>query len=131
MQSKPENLYEYAVVRFVPKVEREEFVNVGLIMMCKRRRWIRTAIVDDFTRVEAFAPESPISGHLLRKHLDAFESMASGHVSAGEMSAWPVEERFRWLTAVRSACIQTSRPHPGISSDLDADFDRLFAELVL
>lgn len=131
MQSKPENLYEYAVVRFVPKVEREEFINVGLIMMCKRRRWIRTAIVADFDRVKAFAPALAISEHLLRKHLDAFESMASGHMSAGEMSGWPVEERFRWLTAVRSACIQTSRPHPGMSADLDADFDRLFAELVL
>lgn len=131
MQSKPENLYEYAVVRFVPKVEREEFINVGLIMMCKRRRWIRTAIVADFARVKAFAPALAISENMLRKHLDAFESMASGHVSAGGMSCWPVEERFRWLTAVRSACIQTSRPHPGMSADLDADFDRLFAELVL
>ena len=131
MQSKPENLYEYAVVRFVPKVEREEFVNVGLIMMCKRRRWIRTAIVEDFARVCAFVPESAISIQLLRKHLDAFESMAAGHPLAGEMAAWPVEERFRWLTAVRSACVQTSRPHPGFASDLDADFNRLFAELVL
>ena len=89
MQSKPENLYEYAVVRFVPKVEREEFINVGLIMMCKRRRWIRTAIVADFARVKAFAPALAISENMLRKHLDAFESMASGHVSAGEMSCWP------------------------------------------
>lgn len=130
MQSKPEHLYEYAVVRFVPRVEREEFINIGLIMMCKRRRWIRVSFADDFSRLRLFAP-SPISEDLLREHMRAFERMALGGASCGEMSSWPVEERFRWLSAVKSACIQTSRPHPGLTGDLDATFERLFAELVL
>lgn len=131
MQSKPEHLYEYAVVRFVPKVEREEFVNVGLVMVCKRRKWIRTAMVGDFSRIKSFAPLSPMGEEMLRMHLDAFAKIAQGQPPASQVADWPVEDRFRWLTAVRSSCIQTSRPHPGLTSDLDATFERLFSELVM
>lgn len=127
MQSKPEkHLYEYAVIRYVPRVEREEFVNVGLIMMCKRRRWIRTAITRDLSRAVSLFPATETD--LLRNQLDSFFETASG--KSGPMGLAEVHERFRWLTAVRSASIQTSRPHPGKCECLDETFDRLYSELV-
>lgn len=123
------HLYEYAVIRYLPRVEREEFINVGLVMMCKRRRWIRAAISLDSKRIGAF--DGALGCDEIRHQLDGILSVADGAPTAGPIAAFPVEERFRWLTAVRSACIQTSRPHPGKAADLDATFDRLFAELVL
>lgn len=123
------HLYEYAVVRYVPRVEREEFVNVGLVMMCKRQRWLRTRIEPDFRRIEALGSQH--TPDELRRQLESFRRIAEQQAGSGAIAALDeVTERFRWLSAVRSACIQTSRPHPGICSDLDATFDRLFEELV-
>ena len=104
-------LYEYAVIRIVPRVEREEFVNVGLIMMCKRHR-----------AISGKTDTAP-----MLKQLDVFKVVSGG---AGAFADMPVEERFRWLTAVKSTCVQTSRPHPGRTADLEATFTRLLEELV-
>ncbi|MDE6277971.1 MAG: DUF3037 domain-containing protein [Muribaculaceae bacterium] len=120
------HLYEYAVVRYMPRVEREEFVNVGLAMMCKRGRWIRVEMAFCEAKAKALCPEADMA--TVREQLEAFGRIAAG--KAPHTDGLEVHERFRWLTAVRSACITTSRPHPGICSDLDATFDRLFAELV-
>lgn len=121
------HLYEYAVVRWLPRVEREEFVNIGLVMMCKRRRWLRVRFHLDEVRLRAFAPAGDFDA--LKGQLDAFGSVAEGKASAiGQLEA---HERFRWLTAVRSACLSTSRPHPGLTKDLEGTFDKLFSELVL
>ena len=123
------HLYEYAVIRYVPRVEREEFVNIGLIMMCKRRRWIRVALNYDMNRIGALRPAHTLEQ--IQCQCAAFTALAEGNPEAGHLAAQPVEERFRWLTAVKSACIQTSRPHPGLTGDLDATFKRLLEELVL
>lgn len=128
MPSQPENLYEYAVIRLVPKVEREEFINIGLIMLCKRRRWVRAAYTLPEAKIRAIGCDIPREE--LQRQLDSFVATAHGTPGAGEIAALVAEERFRWLTAVRSACIQTSRPHPGLADDLDATFDRLWGELV-
>lgn len=122
------HLYEYAVVRYVPRVEREEFINVGLIMMCKRRRWLKIAIEPDFNKIEAMG--SSHEQDEINRQLAGLKLVAEGNRDGGPIAALDVTERFRWLSAVRSACIQTSRPHPGISTDLDADFERLMTELV-
>lgn len=87
------------------------------------------AVNVDAKRMSGFDNELS-HGEILRQ-LDGVIAVAEGKPSAGPMAANPVEERFRWLTAVRSACIQTSRPHPGKTDNLDATFDRLFEELVL
>lgn len=128
MQEK--HLYEYAVVRYVPRVEREEFVNVGLIMMCKRRRWLRVVLAPEWNRIDAIAA-GPVDRDDVSRQLSAFDIIGNARDRANPIAALEAEERFRWLTAVRSACIQTSRPHPGICDDLDATFERLLAELVL
>lgn len=118
------NLYEYAVVRYVPRVERGEFVNIGLIMMCKRRRWLRCEIVIDPGRIAALCPSADLE--LLRRQAGLFR--ASGVPSAD----MPVEERYRWLTAAKSAVLQTSPSHPGLITDTpDSTFARLLQELVL
>lgn len=125
-------LYEYAVLRYVPRIEREEFVNVGLMMMCKRRRWLRTAVALDAGRIRAFDPEADLEA--LDRQLAMFS--ASSTALAGHTA----EERFRWFSAVKSSVIQTSRPHPGLTecaggespeSRLDSEFERLFRALVL
>lgn len=128
MQEK--HLYEYAVVRYVPRVEREEFVNVGLIMMCKRHRWLRVVLAPEWNRIDAIAA-GPVDRDDVSRQLSAFDIIGNARDRANPIAALEAEERFRWLTAVRSACIQTSRPHPGICDDLDATFDRILAELVL
>lgn len=120
--------YEYAVIRFVPRVEREEFVNVGLAMMCKRRRWMRVGLNLRREILKAFASVTDVDR--LERQLQAFVDIAGGNSSAGPIAAFPVEERFRWLTAVKSCVIQTSRPHPGLTDDLEATFVRLMAEQV-
>ncbi len=116
-------IYEYAVVRYVPCVEREEFINVGLLMMCKRARWFRSAFELNPDRLKAFDPKVNIG------QLDAQLRMFAADSSA--LADLPVEERFRWFSAVKSCVIQTSRPHPGLTDNLDATFRRLFSELVL
>ncbi len=129
MQSKPETaLYEYAVIRYVPSIEREEFVNIGLAMMCKRRRWIRVEILIPEERIKAFG--TPHSLNEIAEAAGALADVAMGKKEAGPLALLPVEERFRWLTAAKSAALQTSRPHPGKCVDLDASFDRMFTELV-
>lgn len=124
-----QNLYEYAVIRYVPNVEREEFVNVGVVMMCKRRRWIKVELHIDRERINVLWPDADIEA--LNRQLQSFADIASGKKTAGPISQYPVEERFRWITAVKSCVIQTSRPHPGMTSDLEYTFARLLADLVL
>lgn len=121
-------LYEYAVLRYVPSVEREEFINVGLVMMCKRRRWIRLEVDIDESRLSAFG--GCLTINTLRRQLDSFIEIAVGSREAGPIASYPVEERFRWISAMKSACLQVSRPHPGLTENLDATFTRLFARLV-
>ncbi len=117
------NLYEYAVVRYVPRVEREEFVNIGIIMMCKRRRWLHCEIHIDESRILSLFPAADLA--LLRRQVALFERR---DVPA---SGLPVEETYRWLTSAKSAILQTSPTHPGIAVDtLESTFDQLFSELV-
>ena len=124
-----QKLYEYAVIRLVPKPEREEFFNVGLIMFSKKEKFIRvkTHLCEEKFRMMACKTEYED----VRKHLLSFENIAKGEKSAGAIAQMDIPERFRWLTAVKSSIIQTSRPHPGASNDLSTTFDRLFEELVL
>lgn len=128
MQTKPEHLYEYAVIRMVPKVEREEFFNIGLIMMCKRQKWLKVAIHICDLKMSSFP--CAIAREELCRQLDSFIKIANGEKNHGPIAMLPVEERFRWLTAVRSTCLQTSRPHPGMTDDLESTFHHLFSDLV-
>ena len=121
-------IYEYAVIRLVPKVEREEFFNIGLIMFSKKEKFIRFEFhlcPDKFRLMH-----SKLDYDDVQKNLENFQHVANGDKAGGEIATFDIPERFRWLTAVRSSVIQTSRPHPGKTSDLNATFNRLFEELV-
>ena len=122
-------LYEYAVIRVLPKVEREEFINVGVILFSKEARYIKTLYKVDEKRLKCFASE--LSYEALQNGLRAFDKISSGHKDGGAIAQFELAERFRWLTAVRSTCIQTSRPHSVFKSDLDKTLKSLFEELVL
>lgn len=127
MQEK--HLYEYAVVRYVPNVTRQEFINVGLIMMCKRMRWLRFAKMVDFSRISPFNP--PHTPQEITEALEQFAQVAESGKISPTSDVLPPEERFRWLTAVKSCAIQTSRPHPGLTDNLDTTFNKLLEEQVL
>lgn len=123
------NIYEYAVIRLVPRVEREEFFNVGLVLFSKKAKYIRMEYFLSDKKFELLCNELELNE--LNSTLMNFKLIAEGDKNAGPIALLEIPERFRWLTAVRSAVIQTSRPHPGKSRDLDKTFDRLFKELVL
>lgn len=123
------HLYEYAVIRLVPRVEREEFLNVGVILFSKRTNYLRCKFHIDTKKLSLFSSELEIKE--IDKNLKAFEKTCSGSKDGGPLAKWEEADRFRWLTALRSSSLQTSRPHNGFSNDLDATLDRLFEELVL
>lgn len=123
------HLYDYAVLRVVPKVEREEFVNVGLMLLCKRQKYLRIEYQIPTEKITCFCSEFDIEQ--LKINIDSFVKICEGKSDGGPIGQFAIEERFRWLTAVKSSSIQTSRPHSGFSFDLDATFEKLYAELVL
>lgn len=122
------NIYEYAIVRVVPVVEREEFVNVGVILFCKKAKFIRMHYHLHKDKIQALMPDADLEE--ITKNLEAFCKIAAGEKDGGPIASLDKADRFRWLTAVRSASIQTSRPHPGVSLDLDKTFSTLFSEMV-
>ena len=127
MQEK--HLYEYAVIRVLPAVEREEFLNVGIILFCKKANFIKVYFTLNEKKLASFSGE--LDTEQLNLNLHSFEKIACGDKSGGAISEMDVPSRFRWLTAVRSSAIQTSRPHPGLCDDLEKTALRLFTELVL
>ena len=126
MQDK--HLYEYAVIRVVPRVEREEFINVGLIMFSKRAKFLKTRYIINEGKLGLFSTELDMES--LRDNLAAFDRICSGAKDGGVIASFDMIERFRWLVAVRSTSIQTSPSRMGFSGNLDRTFDRLFHELV-
>lgn len=123
-----QHLFEYAVIRVVPRVEREEFLNVGVVLYCAKQKFLQVMYKIDEPRIAAFAPELDIAE--ICAYIDAFKRICAGDKSCGPISRLPVPERFRWLTATRSTVLQTSRVHPGFSADLVATLEKLFTEMV-
>lgn len=123
------HLYEYAVIRILPAVEREEFLNAGIILFSKQARFIRVHLHINEKKIACFS--CGIDLEQLRLNLDSFEKIALGDKNGGPIALMDLASRFRWLTAVRSSVIQTSRPHPGLCSNLEQTAQRLFEELVL
>lgn len=127
-------IYEYCLLRYVPDLQRGEFINIGLMMVCKRHKWLRTGIEIDEKKIFAISPECDILR--LKKQSEVF---LRDDVPSFDL---PVEEKYRWLAAVKSAIIQTSPSHPGIiicntNSDteriadiLDEKFQSLFKRMV-
>lgn len=126
---KEKHLYEYAIIRVVPIVEREEFLNVGIILFSKKAKFIRVLYAIDESKLRNFSADLDVEQ--VKLNLQSFEKIAMGAEHCGPIAQLDVPSRFRWLTAVRSSAIQTSRPHPGLCEDLEETAKRLFEELVL
>lgn len=109
MQEK--HLFEYAVIRVVPRVEREEFLNVGVIVYCRAQNFLETIFKPDQERLRTFCGELDIPE--LEERLYAFTQICKGAPEGGMIAKLPKAERFRWLTAARSTVVQTSSVHPG------------------
>ncbi|WP_347374265.1 DUF3037 domain-containing protein [Aequorivita sp. Q41] len=123
------HLYEYAVIRLVPRVEREEFLNVGIILFSKKANYLNCKQQINTEKLKLFSCELEVEE--IQINLNAFDKICSGAKDGGTVSQWEKPDRFRWLTAQRSSSLQTSRPHNGFSNNLDATLERLFKELVL
>lgn len=122
-------LYEYAILRLVPKVEREEFINVGVILFSKKQDYLKVKYFINDQRINAFCHELDLD--FIDSNLNALSKIAEGIHLESAISNFETPERFRWLTAVRSSSIQSSRPHPGKTFNLDKTLDKLFKEHVL
>jgi hypothetical protein len=103
----PENhLFEYAVIRVVPHVEREEFMNIGVILYCAKQKFLQSKVALDEDRLKAFCETVDVAE--LSEHIQSFERICKGGENAGPIGLLPLAERFRWLTATRSTILQTS-----------------------
>jgi Protein of unknown function (DUF3037) len=120
--------YDYAVVRVVPRVERGECVNVGVVLFAREARYLAARIEPDAVRLRALAPELDLA--LIERHLATFAAICEGRAEGGPVAALPPAERFHWLTAPRSTVIQTSPVHGGATADPAATLEELLAAFV-
>jgi len=120
--------YDYAIVRVVPRVERGEFVNAGVILFCRTRRFLGARIELDAGRLAVLAPQIDIT--ILSQHLAAIPLVCAGGVEAGPIGLLPLADRFHWLVAPRSAMIQTSPVHSGLCDAPEAALGHLLDALV-
>ncbi|MCB0688942.1 MAG: DUF3037 domain-containing protein [Saprospiraceae bacterium] len=127
MQSKA--TYEYAVIRLVPKVEREEFLNVGVILFSKSKKYLGIKILIDEKRIHSFSKEVDID--MIRKYLAAWVQVCNGAPEGGSIGKQELALRFRWLVAARSTIIQSSETHPGLSNHPEEVLESLFQMYVL
>lgn len=117
--------YEYAIVRVVPDVVREEFINVGVVVLCEARGYLGAASALDPARLRAFAPDTDVE--LIREHVDAIVRVCGGEGPVGEL---PIRERFRWIVAPRNAIVQTSCAHGGRTADPEGALVRILQKMV-
>jgi hypothetical protein len=123
------DVFQYAVIRVVPRIERGEFVNAGVILFCRTRGYLVARIELDEHRLAALRPTTPVE--TLREHLDTVVRIAGGEHDAGPIARLPQSERFHWLVAPSSTVIQTSPVHGGFCRDPDETLAHLVQTLVL
>jgi hypothetical protein len=122
-------LYEYAVVRVVPRVEREEFVNVGVALYCKKFRYAEFNFYLDELKIKSLYSDTDIED--IRRHLESFQKICAGDKAYGKIANLDQAERFRWLTANRSTLIQCSPSHTGMCISPEETHRELMNKLVL
>ena len=120
--------FEYAVVRVVPRVERGECLNAGVIVWCRSLGWLRARIELDRARLLALAPDADVA--MIEAHLESIERISVGGDAAGPIGRLEAPERFRWLVAPRSTTIQVSDVHEGLCDDPQEALDHLLETLV-
>jgi len=121
--------FQYTVIRVVPRVERGETVNAGVVLLCRPKRYLGARIELDEARLSSIAPG--VDADVIRPHLAAVERIAAGDPAAGPIARLSPAERFHWLSAPSSTVIQPSPVHTGLTTDPAAELERLFRALVL
>lgn len=127
-QQPARNPFSYAILRVVPRIERGERFNAGVVLFCRQRGFLDAKVALDEARLAALAPGA--SADEVRAHLDGLVRVARGDPDCGPIARMPQSERFGWLVAPSSTIIQPSEVHTGLSDDPQATLDALFAELV-
>jgi hypothetical protein len=122
------HLFEYAVIRVVPHVEREEFLNAGIVLYCQAESFLSCKFEIEETRLKALCNKVDLDE--LREYIKSFEKICKGGTNGGPIGTLPIAERFRWLTATRSTMLQPSPVHPGLCDNAKEMLDRLFLQLV-
>lgn len=120
--------YDYAVIRVVPRVEREEFVNAGVIVSCPEKNFLEARVELDEARVLALDPKADLAA--IRSHLDTIPRVTQGGPGAGPIGALSPRERFHWLVSARSTAIQMSPPHSGRCDDPQVLMEHLLETMV-
>jgi hypothetical protein len=122
------NLYEYAVIRVVPRVEREEFINIGVVLYCAKKKFLEVRFVVNEPKLKMLCADLEIDE--LQEHLKIFECICQGNKCNSPIAALDLPSRFRWLTATRSTILQSSKVHPGFCIHPDEKLNQLLAQMV-
>jgi Protein of unknown function (DUF3037) len=121
--------FSYAILRVVPRVERGERFNVGVVVFCRQRNFLGIRTELDETRLHALAPD--VDANDIQAHLNALRRAADGDEdAAGAIATMPASERFGWLVAPSSTIVQPSEVHTGLTNDPEGTLNALFEELV-
>jgi hypothetical protein len=120
--------FDYAILRVVPRVEREEFINAGVIVFCPEKDYLAVRILLDCERLKALWPE--LDTELVANHLEAIQKICAGDAAAGPIAQLSRRERFHWLVAPRSTIIQPSPVHTGVCDATGRLLDRLEKQLL-
>ena len=120
--------FDYAVLRVVPRVEREEFINAGVVLFCLQRDFLQARVGLDDRRLLALWPEA--DAELIRQHLEAIPRICAGNPDAGPIARLSIRERFHWLVAPRSTMIQVSPVHSGLCEAPEQALEELFRRMV-
>ena len=120
--------FDYATIRVVPRVEREEFINAGVILFCLTKRFLKAKVELDRERLKALWPQCDLE--LVEQHLESIPRICEGGAGAGPLGALPQKERWHWLIAPRSTIIQCSPAHSGLCEDPDVSLERLMNRMV-
>jgi len=121
--------FEYAVLRVVPRVERGEFINAGVVLYCQAEGFLGARVYLDPDRLMALDPGADLE--TVRAHLEAVHPVCAGSPEAGSVGRLPIGERFGWLVAPRSTVVQPSPVHTGLTDDPEAELERLLRTMVL
>jgi len=120
--------FDYAILRVVPRVEREEFINAGVVVLCLEKRYLEARILLDEERLRALWPEVDVD--LVREHLEAIRRICMGDAEAGPIAKLSLRERFHWLTSPRSTMIQPSPVHTGVCENTEGVLERLATQFL-
>lgn len=121
--------FEYAIVRVVPDVARQEFINAGAIVFCPKREFLGARIALDVPRLLALAPDADVE--TITRHLEAIPEICRGGEGAAGLDGLDRRERFRWLVSTRSTVIQTSPAHGGVDDSPETALERLLSTMVV